>query len=190
MANVVFDEISKWNLTNVVGMCTDTTNSDTGWKLGASTLLQKLNLKEQLIFFPCRHHIFEVVVSEVFALQFGGSSGPEIKMFSEFRGYWHTINVESGLSGLHDSSFLSPFTKRMKAETIECLQNFLSGNSSYKPRGDYRELCDLTLLILGVKNDTYRLRIPGALHHARWMCKIIYSFKIYFLYDHKLMTNF
>lgn len=56
MANVVFDEIVDWNLTNVIiGMCCDTTNSNTGWKLGAATTLQTKYLREQLIFFPCRH---------------------------------------------------------------------------------------------------------------------------------------
>lgn len=187
MAESVFDEITKWELTNVVGMCTDTTNSNTGWKMGACTRLQRDFLKEELIYFPCRHHVFEVVLAEVFAASFGISTGPDIKMFQEFRENWTILNLESEVHGLPDTAFSSTFLKQMKTETIECIQKFLSDESSYIPRGDYRELCDLTLLILGVKNYNYRFRVPGALHHARWMCKLIYAFKIYLL--RKQMTE-
>lgn len=64
----------------------------------------------------------------------------------------------------------------------------LADNNNYIPRGDYRELIDLTLIILGVKNPTYKLKTPGGLHHARWMCKVIYTFKIYLLRKHLKMS--
>jgi len=49
-----------------------------------------------------------------------------------------------------------------------------------QPRDDYRELLELTVIFLGGKlsNDN-SFKIPGAIHHARWMAKAIYSLKIY-----------
>lgn len=176
---VVYSEMKR-KLTNVIGMCsTDITSSNTGWNIGACTLLQSNFVKEELIYFPCRNRVFEVVLSEVFLVSFGKSTGPEIPMFLQFWDKWNTFEVESEIHGLTHTAFSSTFTKRMRTETIECIQNYLSENSRYIPREDYRELCDPTLLILGVKNKNYRFRLPEALHHAQWMCKIIYPFKIY-----------
>ena len=57
----------------------------------------------------------------------------------------------------------------------------LSDKSTYLPRGDYKELIQITLIILGVPIPDYKLHILGGLHNARWMCKIIYAFKYYLL---------
>jgi len=49
------------------------------------------------------------------------------------------------------------------------------------PRDDYKELMELCLLILGesqMDRSIYRFRQAGAYHMARWMAKVIYSFKI------------
>jgi len=53
-------------------------------------------------------------------------------------------------------------------------------------RNDNKELMELCLLILGEsQNDqsVYRFRQAGAYHMARWMAKVIYSFKIYLFRD-------
>ena len=63
---------------------------------------------------------------------------------------------------------------------------------AFIPREDYRELCELALMILGEwtlpsgKNFTFKA--PGAYHMARWMAKIIYCFKIYLFRDQFQMT--
>ncbi len=50
-------------------------------------------------------------------------------------------------------------------------------------RGDYRELVSLTLLYLNADNYENNLKHPGALHHARWMSKLLYSIKMNLLGD-------
>ena len=53
------------------------------------------------------------------------------------------------------------------------------------PREDYRELLELTILFLGEKpKENYHMRQPGAIHHARWMAKALYSLKI-FIFRHE-----
>lgn len=160
MAEVVFDELSKWKMTKIIGMCTDTTNSNTGWKSGAAAMLQAKYLKTQLLYFTCRHHIFEVILGAIFTLTFGDSKSPNVGIFVEFRKEWNGIKNKDDLEELPNTLFQSPLTKRSKSETIQSLQNILSDETSYVPRDDYRELIHLTLLILGVKNPNYKLIIP------------------------------
>ena len=48
-----------------------------------------------------------------------------------------------------------------------------------QPQSDYLELLELALLFLGAStSNSIHFKAPGANHHARWMAKIIYSFKI------------
>ena len=56
-----------------------------------------------------------------------------------------------------------------------------------QPRDDYRELLELTLIVL---HETLacgmHIMRPGACHRARWIAKIIYSMKIYLFRKHQL----
>ena len=47
-------------------------------------------------------------------------------------------------------------------------------------RDDYRELVELVISFLGgALSGGMRFRAPGAMHHARWTSKVLYSFKIW-----------
>ncbi|XP_075213850.1 uncharacterized protein LOC142320058 [Lycorma delicatula] len=47
-------------------------------------------------------------------------------------------------------------------------------------RDDYREVIELTMFFLGViQKNGISFLIPGAVSHARWMTKAMYTFKIY-----------
>ena len=50
-------------------------------------------------------------------------------------------------------------------------------------RGDYRELVELSLMIItnGSEPENFVMKHPGALHRARWMAKLLYSIKIVLL---------
>lgn len=57
------------------------------------------------------------------------------------------------------------------------------------PRDDYRELLELSVIILGgMPPRGIHLIRPGALHRARWMAKIIYTLKIWLLKDQFKLT--
>lgn len=54
---------------------------------------------------------------------------------------------------------------------------FLQNRAS---RDDYYELLKLSYIFLGgVPNGGIKFRAPGAMHHARWLSKALYSLKIY-----------
>jgi len=77
------------------------------------------------------------------------------------------------------------------AGSFETTFHFLTLHDSPKestPRDDYREMAELTLIVLGEydgKATTSACKKPGAISNARWMQKVIYSFKM-FLYQDQL----
>jgi hypothetical protein len=47
-------------------------------------------------------------------------------------------------------------------------------------RGDYKEIIELALIVLGVPpKPGYKFKAPGANHRARWMARVLYTLKIY-----------
>lgn len=65
-ANAIFQALDNWGLTDKVkALSFDTTASNTGPIKGAAVLLEQL-LGKELLWLPCRHHIYELVLKSVF----------------------------------------------------------------------------------------------------------------------------
>ena len=63
----VYDAAKEWDLVdNIIGMCFDTTASNTGLKEGACIHIMK-HVKRNLLHFACRHHVLELLVGAAFA---------------------------------------------------------------------------------------------------------------------------
>jgi len=64
-----------------------------------------------------------------------------------------------------------------KADIVGRIKGY---KATKQPRHDYLELPDLALLFLGeTLPEEVIFRPPGAMHHARWMWKAIYSLKVW-----------
>lgn len=138
-SKAVFEQLQSWKTDSlVVGMCFDTTASNTGNKAGAATLLESL-LSRSLLWLSCRHHMLEILLSDVFGCCFGPSSGPEIPMFKRFRQNWnklahHTVAREQPLIPASDE--------------LKC---FISNQIMQShARDDYLELLHLAGLAVGL----------------------------------------
>lgn len=84
-ADATFNAIEDWRLAeSVVGLCFDTTATNTGRQRGAATRLQRA-LEKDLLLLACRHHMLELVVRGVAAELFGKTTGPTDKKFSELK---------------------------------------------------------------------------------------------------------
>ena len=188
-ANATFQLLHLWELTDdIVGMCFDTTASNTGVNSGACVLLQKL-LGRNLMYFACRHHMHEVIIGEVFTVLFGPTRGPNVGLFERFSKFWVHID-RSRYKPLDDARLDSPLLQQLRDAVCLFLKQFLLHDTSYLPREDYKEMITLCLLLLGCELPTgaYHFRVPGAYHLARWMAKVIYCMKIYLFRDQFQLT--
>jgi len=146
-------------------MCCDTTAFNTGRFNGASAILEQ-TFGRELLLFPCRHHIYELVLKAVFESKIKQiTSNPDIPMFKKFRENWKNTdasNIETSLN----------FVKQRTVETdIQTLVIFYNAelDKGYV-RDDYRELVELCVLFLGGDTEEkLKLRPPGAMHQAHWM---------------------
>lgn len=78
-ASAIYNALKSWNLTDKAQIaCSDTTASNTGHLNGALVLLEQ-KLERDLLYFPCRHHIFELVLKNVFESQL-----PQVRFNSSF----------------------------------------------------------------------------------------------------------
>ena len=178
-ANVCIEVIDEWELRpNIKGMVFDTTASNTGLSRGACIRIQE-ELGRELIWLACRHHVMEIILSDVFFSVFGKSGSPETGLFNRFKLGWDKLNPEAYVSA-SDDLFDSPFLKNLRTDMLQYLPQALE---QQHPRDDYKEFLELSLLFLGYgfNGDGIALRAPGPTHHARWMAKGIYVLKIFLL---------
>lgn len=70
-------------------------------------------------------------------------------------------------------------------DELKTIEEFIRRNLELNlEREDYKELLYLSLLYLGLTPyENYKFRAPGAMHHARFMSKAIYSLKMFLFRD-------
>lgn len=98
------------------------------------------------------------------------TSSPDDTLFKSFRDKWEYLDQNS-YHHLPESD--------IRANERHCLiEKFEKLLEKPYHREDYAEFLQLGLMCL-TPAKTFKLRPPGAMHHARWMAKGIYSLKMY-----------
>ena len=109
------------------------------------------------------------------------SKNKEVSVFLRFREKFSDLDLTSPITQEISSD---TFMGEQRQLVVDLLNNILTNEdlSHLLPRGDYKELLDLTLFYLGAaKNSRVNILRPGATHQARWMAKLIYGIKIVML---------
>lgn len=163
--------------TRIVGVVSDTENVNTGVDNGAIRCLEN-TLNIELLHLLCRHHVFEIVLKDVFTSIFGGTTGSGITTFNCLNENWKTIEQNQFQYMPLSNEHLSPF---LKGITVNA-RNILKRHVKYF-RNDYAELIDLSLKFLDV-NTEKNFQVPGATNNARWMFRAIYALKCYLFRDY------
>lgn len=149
MANSIFDALQQYGIDNlVVGLCCDTTASNTGRINGAATLIEQL-LEKDLLLFPCRHHIFEVILRAVFESQIFNFSGPNVPLFVRFKKEWGALDVTKFKSGLDDPKIYNILKNDFDNIHAYVNEQLILNHD----RDDYLELLKLSLLFIGKQTD-------------------------------------
>ncbi|XP_065665116.1 uncharacterized protein LOC136086720 [Hydra vulgaris] len=189
------DEVVKlaqgWNiLEDIVGICFDTTASNTGNKKGAATLIE-IELKRPLLWLACRHHHNELHIKHAFTALRGGSKSPDEPIFQHFRAEFSRIDID--YSNLNFFKWPTDIKSEIfnQASLVlkwayQCLEEKIF------PREDYLELIELTIIYLGGKlsmERIFKIHKPGAIHNARFMSHSIYILKMELLSNKFIMSN-
>jgi hypothetical protein len=179
IANAVIAGLEDWNLTdNIQAMCFDTTASNTGIKQGACSIIQS-KLGRSFLLLACRHHINEIIISDVFTKCHGVCTGPDILLFKRFQNSWETIKKEQYE------------TIKCDFEEKEAIIAFCKDELENKhPRKDHIELLELTITYLGdIPPKGVKFVKPGAMHRARWMSRVVYAIKMVLFQSQFKMTK-
>lgn len=189
-SKAVFDISAKWNvLQNVNSMSFDTTIANTGINKGACKMFEQL-VNKDLLYLPCRHHIYEIVLSATFAYEIETPDmvdGPKIKAFELFSQKYYSAGFDRSRydSCLNDEFFVLQLgAGEMDRVLRMCKENL----KTISTRSDYVEFLKLIIIFLSAQCH-YTIRAPGAYNRARFMCRIIYVLKMY-LYRKQLRPAF
>lgn len=174
MSEAIYDLMVEWGIVDLImAVSADTTNSNTGRFGGAIVRLEQL-LGRDLLYLACRHHVHELLLRAAFESKFGKTTGVDVPLFAKFKKAWSTFDLKKYEPGIKNKR-----VKSVLQDSIEELVQYCSEQADKNfNRADYKELLDLTLLFLGIGTNA-KFRVPGAMHHARWISKAIYCLKMY-----------
>ncbi|GBN35734.1 hypothetical protein AVEN_251780-1 [Araneus ventricosus] len=175
-AMAVWNVLKYWELEDKAQiLCSDSTSSNTGRINGAITFLE-LYADREMTYFPCRHHVYELVLRSVFESELNEvTSSPDVAFFKKIREKWNNLQKENYMDGY---KYLNAICS--ESEILRNVNYLSNAQKNKNLKNDYQELVELCIVFIGRNSDsTIKIRPPGALHHARWMAKAIYSFKIF-----------
>ncbi|XP_044579240.1 uncharacterized protein LOC123261589 [Cotesia glomerata] len=176
----ILSTLNQWGIISYIkAMCFDTTAVNTGIHHGTCKEIEKA-LGKELIWLPCRHHIYEIILRSAFEVYWPVSSGPNVPIFGRFKKFWDTFDKTKYKSGVEDSIVANIITNE-KNNLSSFIKRYLQLS---QPRDDYKEILELSLIFLGeMPREQVFFKRPGAVHHARWMAKAIYCLKMFIFRD-------
>lgn len=126
---------------NVKALCCDTTSSNMGYLNGAATILQQM-LERDILYLPCRHHIFKVILRSVFDIKMPSFSGPNVPIFKHFKEFWPKIDKTRFKTEFQVEN-IRQILQQKKTEIVNFIDTSLK---MQHPRDDYEEFLILSKL--------------------------------------------
>ncbi|KAK3920028.1 Na(+)-translocating NADH-quinone reductase subunit E [Frankliniella fusca] len=171
----IVENLDDWKCAEKVSaICTDTTSSNTGHRVGAVVKLEAA-LGRKLLYLACRHHALEIIPKHFFETLVEKSSSPDLgALCSRFEREWPNMDQSSFLAGTEDDELHRILTPEIVGEIL----NF-SLMKLQLIRADYKYFLELVVLFVGGQLDNFHFRPPMALSSARFMGRIIYCLLMY-----------
>ena len=176
--------LDEWGIrAQIFGICCDSTATQTGKYSGAIQLLQK-ELEQPVVWIICRRHITELHAKHAMQIITGDTTAPYDPLFKKLQDKWNDVAkevedmVESNTYTKFDwKKHRGSFLGERAQEVLQFCQR--ASTVGTFDRGDYKEMCELAALYLGVKVPDFKgILRPGAHHNARFMAKAIYIEKL------------
>lgn len=183
LADTIWATIEKWGVQKCIdSFCFDTENTNSGTDGGVVTLLGT-KLGHNILRFACRRHVLELIlktVSQNTVEKNTISNSPTIPMFEKFCVAFHSSDIDRlSYDGIEGDSFFDTLLSTDEKndlisfceQQLQCIQHI---------RNDYNELLKLIIILLSPKDrNHFTIQAPGSYSRARYMCRMLYSFKMY-----------
>jgi hypothetical protein len=163
----------------IIGLCADTTSSNTGKEKGAIRNIVVHALERPILWLMCRHHIDERHVAHVMKVLLGPTKGPSKGLYVKLRELWpHIFQDVKKLERIvkfnwsQDAFRSGTLLHQLALETKEFCSTALKRETFQ--RGDYKYLCELLAFFLGADIPNFSFKQPGAHHDARFMADSLY----------------
>jgi hypothetical protein len=175
MSKTVLQHLDDWNAReNIIGLCYDTTSSNSGGKNGACINIEK-GLGHSCLCLPCRRHIYELHIKwAVLAISGRPSKSPGETIFKTFQANWNSLKDSIDMKDLvkfdwaaNKDTFIEEQAEKALRFCLKCL------SEGTFPRADYRELCQLIVVWLGGPVKDFKFQRPKNVSSARFMQKAI-----------------
>lgn len=82
-------------------------------------------LGKRLQFFPCRHHIYELILRLVYEFFMGATKSDVVLLFQTFKKCWEKIDQKNYRTGISDKEVLTTLTPKFRAELKEFIKDKL-----------------------------------------------------------------
>lgn len=173
-ADVILQTLNFFEITSdqIIGVCCDTTASNTGRENGANVIIGAM-LDKPLLWFMCRRHMIEVHISH-FMLTLTGkkTKAPRRDIYVKLKNSWEKIAPDlQNFDRLvrFDWNTLQPGSElhRITLEALEYGKRALV-LKCFGDRSDYQKLCELFVFYLGGEVEGFKFHQPGACHEARY----------------------
>lgn len=183
IADAIWAVVEKWGLQECIPcICFDTEKTNSGHKNGVVKLMVD-KFGHDLLQLACRRHIYELMlkaVSEATIEKNIPSTSPTIPRFEKFCKIFNSPEFDrNSYNGIEEDEF---FDRLLSNEDKANLVQFCKQQLEYIQhiRNDYNELLKLIIILLSPE-DRHRFSIhaPGSYCRARYMCRMIYSIKMY-----------
>src|SRR5678815_928754 len=148
IADAIYQLVLQWDISKQVEcMSFDTTPANTGNKNGACMLLEQ-RMGKHMLWLACRHHILELTLEAAVSVSLTASSGPDITLFKRFKSAWVKIDTTK-----YQTAAENPVIKEKITEAGDNVTFVEAQLQKRRPRNDYKEFLELTLIFLGNTPD-------------------------------------
>lgn len=129
-ASVAVTALEEWGISErVIGMCFDTTASNTRRRSGACLRI-KQKLDRELFYFACHRHILDLVLSAAFQAQVNSKmSGPDVPLFKRFKSQWESIYKTAYQAAPEDKSI----RQHLLPDLIQRVTSFVTSQLTNRP---------------------------------------------------------
>lgn len=171
----------------IVGLACDNENTNVGIHGGTCILLERA-LNKSLLRLMCRHHIYEIIIKDVYHNLFD-SDTPNNLFYSILKEEWANLRERNFPFTIFNEESFSEELNLRAYEAFEQLKNraiseLRAQSRNHNIRDDYREVTQLALKFFGeiqkiTKGNQVKFRTLINPSNARFMATIIQGLKCY-----------